>query len=133
MSAPHNPASPEAGPQDEDPVPPVADPETGEIRLLEDRCTTCVLNPAASAVPLRPGRRQQFIREVRDCGGQIVCHSTMPPVVPEGFPAAMCRGFVDAYGLPQAVQEAIELGVGRIVEVPDPKRTGASARGGLQQ
>lgn len=63
--------------QDEDPVPPVADPETGEIRLLEDRCTTCVLNPAASAAPLRPGWRQQFIRETRDCGGQIVCHSTM--------------------------------------------------------
>ncbi|MEW2615132.1 hypothetical protein AB0937_34110 [Streptomyces sp. NPDC047880] len=132
MRAPHNPF-PGAGPQDEDPVPPVADPTTGEIRLLEDRCTTCVLNPAASAAPLRPGRRQQFIREVRDCGGQIVCHSTVSPVVPDDFPAAMCRGFVDAYGLPQAAREAIELGVGHIVEVPDPTRTGASAHGGLQQ
>ncbi|MGW9436747.1 hypothetical protein [Streptomyces sp. NPDC055607] len=111
----------------------MADPETGEIRLLEDRCTTCVLNPAASAAPLRPGRRQQLIREARDCGGQIVCHSTMWPAVPEGFPAAMCRGFVDAYGLPQAAQEAIELGVGHIVEVPDPKRIGIGTHGKAQQ
>ncbi|MYS32899.1 hypothetical protein GT025_01980 [Streptomyces sp. SID4920] len=100
----------------------MADPATGEIRLLEDRCTTCVLNPAAAAAPLRPGRLQQLIREVQDCGGQIVCHSTLRPVVPEGFPAAMCRGFIDAYGLPLAAQEAIELGVGHIVEVPDPTR-----------
>ncbi|WP_432138629.1 hypothetical protein [Streptomyces sp. bgisy154] len=34
----------------------------------------------------------------------------------------MCRGFVDAYGLPQAAREAIEMGIGHIVEVPDPKR-----------
>lgn len=106
---------------------PRGDPAPG--RPLYDLCP----EPRRVRRSASPGAPQQFIREVRDGGGQIVCHSTVSPVVPDDFPAAMCRGFVDAYGLPQAAREAIELGVGHIVEVPDPTRTGASAHGGLQQ
>ncbi|WP_275466315.1 hypothetical protein [Streptomyces noursei] len=48
-----------------------------------------------------------------------MCHSTTPPFVPEGHPKAMCRGYIDAYGLPPDVRLALSAG-GRLVEVPDP-------------
>ncbi|BDM74929.1 hypothetical protein HEK616_84160 (plasmid) [Streptomyces nigrescens] len=101
---------------DRDGSPPVADPETGEIRVLKDRCTTCVLNPAESAAPLAPGRLKQFVTETREADGHIICHSTLSPCAAEGTPAAMCRGFVDAYGLPTAAQLAIRAGFGNLVE-----------------
>ncbi|WP_432138628.1 hypothetical protein [Streptomyces sp. bgisy154] len=78
MSAQRRPRFVDDGLEDEEEVPSVGDPETGEIRLLEDRCTTCVLNPAATAAPLRPGRRKEFLNDAR-AKGQVVCHSTLPP------------------------------------------------------
>ncbi|MFI5859334.1 hypothetical protein [Streptomyces parvulus] len=104
-----------------DEKPQVADPETGEIRILEDRCGTCVLNPDGKNADLRPGRLKQFVGDTRAADGHVVCHSTVPPAVPAGTPAAMCRGYVDAYGLPRAAQDVIRLGLGHLVEVPDPK------------
>lgn len=106
---------------DRDETPQVADPETGEIRVLEDRCGTCVLNPASNNADLRPGRLKQFVEGTRSTDGHVVCHSTVPPAVPAGTPAAMCRGYVDAYGMPRAAQDIIRLGFGRLVEVPVPK------------
>ncbi len=103
-----------------DEKPQVADPETGEIRILEDRCGTCILNPAGKNAGLRPGRLKRFVEETRAAGGHVVCHSTVWPAVPAGTLAAMCRGYVDAYGLPQAAQDLIQLGLGRLVQVPDP-------------
>ncbi|MFK3734672.1 hypothetical protein ACI2LJ_30900 [Streptomyces sp. NPDC088090] len=102
---------------------PVADPRTGEIRVLSRKCDTCVLNPAATAVPLAPGRRKAFIEEARAHeDGSVTCHSTLPPAAPPGTLAAMCRGFIDAYGLPAAAVEAIELFGARIVEVDPPQK-----------
>lgn len=110
-------------PEEEDEPTPVADLETGEIRVLSRKCDTCVLNPAATAAPLAPGRRKAFVEEVRDDGGHVVCHSTLHPAVPRDYPAAMCRGFVDAYGLPKAAVEAVEHFGAHILEVdPPPKR-----------
>ncbi|RSS94254.1 hypothetical protein EF903_06870 [Streptomyces sp. WAC05292] len=100
---------------------PIADPATGEIRVLEDRCTTCILNPAPTRAPLATGRLKNFTDAARaNPDGHVVCHSTLTPAVPRGYPAAMCRGFADAYGLPAAAVEAIEAGFGHLVEVPDP-------------
>ncbi|MGW2984151.1 hypothetical protein [Streptomyces goshikiensis] len=103
-----------------DRVPEVADPATGEIRILAERCTTCVLNPAATTIPLAPGRRQDFLREAREKQGHVICHNTLPLFAPAGTPAAMCRGFAEAYGLPPAVIEAVATGLGHLVEVPEP-------------
>ncbi|MGW3389530.1 hypothetical protein [Streptomyces cinereoruber] len=115
-------------PEEEDEPPsPVADPETGEIRVLSRKCGTCVLNPAATAAPLAPGRRKAFIEEARDDNGHVVCHSTLPPAVPRDYPAAMCRGFVDAYGLPAAAVEAVEHFGAHIVEVDPPQKRSGSA------
>ncbi|MFE4264496.1 hypothetical protein [Streptomyces sp. NPDC056883] len=100
---------------------PVANRATGEIFILESRCNTCLLNPAANAVPLPPGRRKQFTEEARSHpDGYVVCHSTMPPVSPPGTQEAMCRGYTDSYGLPAAAKEAIASGVGHLVEIPAP-------------
>lgn len=107
-------------PDDAGPPPPVADPATGEIRILSTRCTTCVLNPAATAIRLAPGRRKEFIRQAREKRGHVVCHNTLPAVVPAGTPAAMCRGFAEAYGLPPAVVQAVVTGFGHLVAVPEP-------------
>nr|WP_239085253.1 hypothetical protein [Streptomyces halstedii] len=106
--------------------PPVADPETGEIRVLSRKCDTCVLDPAATAAPLRQGRRKAFVEKTLDGGGHVVCHSTTFPAVPHDYPAAMCRGFVDAYGLPAAAAETVaDLGAHiREVDPPrEPRRT----------
>ncbi|RST09026.1 hypothetical protein EF910_02125 [Streptomyces sp. WAC07149] len=103
----------------------VADAVTGEIRVLEDRCGTCVLNPAPTAISLPAGRRAEFIRQTRaDEDGFVVCHRTFGDDVPRGTREAMCRGYVQAYGLPPAVQEALALGIGHVVEVPDPLAAG---------
>ncbi|MFH8254201.1 DUF6354 family protein [Streptomyces roseolus] len=103
---------------------PVADPGTGEIRVLSRKCDTCVLNPAATAVPLAPGRRKAFIEEARAHeDGSVICHSTLPPAAPPGTLAAMCRGFVDAYGLPAAAVEAIAHHGAHTREVDPPEKS----------
>ncbi|MEU6211843.1 hypothetical protein ABZ891_18295 [Streptomyces sp. NPDC047023] len=107
----------------------VADLATGEIRILARRCTTCVLNPARTAIPLPPGRRAEFVREARDDeDGYVVCHQIFGEDAPAGTRAAMCRGYVNAYGLPPAVQDALDLGIGHLVEVPDPGTADAGDR-----
>ncbi|MFJ3882925.1 hypothetical protein ACIPW5_36415 [Streptomyces sp. NPDC090077] len=45
--------------------------------------------------------------------------ATYGPQVPPGTGEAVCRGFADAYGLPEVFREAIALGA-HLVEVPDP-------------
>ncbi|MFD0352923.1 hypothetical protein ACFVHW_04125 [Streptomyces sp. NPDC127110] len=99
----------------------VADRATGEIRILKDRCGTCVLNPAATAIPLGPGRRQEFVNKARaEENGYVVCHNTYGDEVPPGTRKAICRGFVKAYGLPPIMLMVLAMGNGHLVEVPDP-------------
>ncbi|AZM93911.1 hypothetical protein [Streptomyces sp. W1SF4] len=103
----------------------VAEAVTGEIRVLEDRCGTCVLNPARTAIRLPVGRRAEFISQTRaEQDGFVVCHRTFGEDVPPGTREAMCRGYVNAYGLPPAVREALDRGIGHLVEVPDPLAAG---------
>ncbi|WP_185899751.1 hypothetical protein [Streptomyces sp. WAC07061] len=98
----------------------MADAVTGEIRVLAYRCGTCVLNPGRTAIPLPAGRRTDFIRQTRaEEDGFVVCHRTFGDDVPPGTREAMCRGYVNAYGLPPAVRKALDLGIGHLVEVPD--------------
>ncbi|WP_405444623.1 hypothetical protein [Streptomyces erythrochromogenes] len=119
---------------DHAPAPGVADRATGEIRILAGRCTTCVLNPARTAIPLPAGRRAEFVREARDDEeGYVVCHQTIGDDTPPGTREAICRGYADAYGLPPAVQEALDLGIGHLVEVPEPAPAGPGGRPSARQ
>ncbi|MER6316620.1 hypothetical protein ABT237_23070 [Streptomyces sp. NPDC001581] len=103
------------------PAPGVADPATGEIRILARRCTTRVLNPAHTAVPLPAGRREQFVREARDDEqAYVVCHKTFGDDIPPDTREPMCRGYVNAYGLPPGVREALDMGIGHLVQVSEP-------------
>lgn len=97
----------------------VADPQTGAVRVLSDRCKTCILNPVEYRLPLPAARLREFLAEARAADGHVVCHRTLPDWAPAGVEPAMCRGFIDAYGLPGAVREAVAMGVGRLVEQRD--------------
>lgn len=97
----------------------VADPHTGQIRILSDRCKTCILNPAERRLPIPPERLRGFLAEAREAGGHVVCHRTLPDGAPIGVQPAMCRGYIDTYGLPAAVREALTLELGQLVEQDD--------------
>ncbi|MFE1935956.1 hypothetical protein ACFW95_37365 [Streptomyces sp. NPDC059474] len=97
----------------------VADPQTGQIRILADRCKTCILNPAERRLPIPPARLRSFLAEAREAEGHVVCHRTLPDWAPIGVQPAMCRGYTDTYGLPRAVHGALTLGLGQLVEQDD--------------
>ncbi|MFJ7279392.1 hypothetical protein [Kitasatospora sp. NPDC098663] len=107
---------------DDDPAPAVADPATGEVRVLARLCDTCIYRPG-NLMHLAPGRVRQLADQALADDGHIVCHSTLPALAPRGTKGAICRGFANAHG--RAIL-ALRIGAafGRIVEVPPPaKRT----------
>ncbi len=105
---------------DDDTAPAVADPTTGEVRVLADLCTTCIYRPG-NLMHLAPGRVRQLAAEALATNGHIVCHSTLPALAPPGTKGAICRGFANAHG--NAIF-ALRIGAafGRIVEVPPPAK-----------
>lgn len=95
----------------------VTDLQTGQVRILADRCKTCILNPAERRLPIPSTRLRAFLAEAREADGHVVCHRTLPDGAPLGVQPAMCRGYTDTYGLPPAAHEA--LGLGQLVEQDD--------------
>lgn len=68
---------------------PVADDDTGRVRVMADQCATCDFRPGNRG-NLAPG---QLARLVRDCvadEGHIVCHETGQD---SNLPGAVCAGF----------------------------------------
>ncbi|WP_327074477.1 hypothetical protein OG196_32055 [Kitasatospora purpeofusca] len=103
---------------DEEPAPPVADPTTGEVRVLSDLCGTCIYRPG-NLMNLAPGRLRQLAQEALANRGHIVCHCTLPALAPPGTKGAICRGFANAHGTSiYALRMAAMFG--RLVEVPPP-------------
>ncbi|MBF6468122.1 hypothetical protein IU427_23435 [Nocardia beijingensis] len=45
-----------------------------QLRVCEDRCTTCILRPG-NLMMLQPGRRSQMVRDALRNEGHIPCHS----------------------------------------------------------
>ncbi|MFJ6380179.1 hypothetical protein ACIQI7_09280 [Kitasatospora sp. NPDC092039] len=105
---------------DDDPTPAVADPATGEVRVVARLCDTCIYRPG-NLMHLAPGRVRQLAAEALAADGHIVCHSTLPALAPPGTKGAICRGFANAHG--NAIF-ALRVGAafGRIVEVPPPHK-----------
>ncbi|MCC9309098.1 hypothetical protein LN042_18760 [Kitasatospora sp. RB6PN24] len=97
----------------------VADPATGEVRVLADLCTTCIFRPG-NLMRLQPGRVRHMVRAALAAGGHIPCHSTLPGVAPAGTKAAICRGFANAYGR-QILALRIGAALGTILEVEPPE------------
>ncbi|WP_067469743.1 hypothetical protein [Nocardia amamiensis] len=74
-----------------------------QVRVCEDKCTTCIFRPE-NLMMLRPGRRAQMVREAIRNEGHITCHSTL-----DQERSAICRGFAD---LPAAQQRSLALRLG---------------------
>lgn len=64
--------------------------EHGNLRVLDDRCTTCILGGERSVTKsLRPGRVAQMVADSR-FAGHVPCHTTLSNERPG---AAVCHGW----------------------------------------
>lgn len=95
---------------------PIGDPLTGEIRICEDLCSTCIFRPG-NLMNLEPGVVADLVRENIAAEGHITCHKTLD--TDEG---AMCAGY---YRLPAAKARSMFLrlvraGIGTLKFVRPP-------------
>ncbi|MFJ4276264.1 hypothetical protein ACIP29_37625 [Streptomyces coelicoflavus] len=98
---------------------PVADEATGEIRLLSERCSTCIFRPGNPFRTTMPERIRSMVADAVVDEGHVTCHSTLPGSAPAAAEPAICRGFADTYGdrsLALRFGDALRL----IREVPPP-------------
>lgn len=73
----------------------VGNRQTGRLRMLSEKCSTCIMRPANDGrINLRAGRLKEFIDSALDNDSYVVCHSTL---YREDVKPAICRGFADAY------------------------------------
>lgn len=102
----------------EPPVPSVLNPETGKIRVMSGKCTTCIGRPGTC---LSSERRRELLG-LRPDGtydeGWTVCHSTLPGN-PDGLEPAVCA-WIAAH--PQAAPRSLAMRVGAAhgIEYVDP-------------
>jgi hypothetical protein len=82
--------------EDAAPGPSALDPDTKRVRILSEKCATCIFKPG-NKMELREGARDQLVEETLAADSYIVCHSTLPYFKhPEAQPA-VCRGFWDVH------------------------------------
>lgn len=68
--------------------------ETG-VRVMKDRCPTCIFRPG-NAMHLNRGVVRDMVDEANaDDAGSIVCHDTL-----DDEKQAVCRGFFDRHATP---------------------------------
>lgn len=96
------------------------DHETGKVRVLSDKCATCLLRPGV-------GHESDTVRKVvkanLDAGTALPCHETLSYGPYPEFGEAVCRGFFDSYrDQSQALQIAERLiGFNEVEPPPDPR------------
>lgn len=100
-------------------MPEVGDPQTMKLRILRERCATCILGPVGERIPLSNERIRQFVGGAVARESYVVCHSTLPGIAPAGVLPAICRGFADAYSTNALRMAARLLG---FVEVDPPAK-----------
>ncbi|MET8412392.1 hypothetical protein ABZV34_30580 [Streptomyces sp. NPDC005195] len=98
---------------------PVADEATGEVRVLSERCSTCIFRPGNPFRSTMPTTIRDMIAEAVAVEGHVTCHATLPGSRPAGVEPAICRGFADTYGHRSL---ALRFGdaLGMIREIPPP-------------
>lgn len=72
----------------------VGNPDTFRLRMLSERCSTCVMRPAGERIAIGNQRTREFIRTALESESYVVCHSTL---YRDDVAPAICRGFADAY------------------------------------
>lgn len=100
-----------------EPIPEVADPATGTVRVLSRRCASCIYRRATRAAlgPSVPA----LIREARDTGGFVICHESLPAWPGDGPHrlSAICHGYAAQFPDTFALRLARALGS---IETIDP-------------
>lgn len=105
---------PEAG----EPIPEVADPGTGTVRVLSRRCASCIYRPAMRAV--LGLSVPALIHEARRTGGFVICHETLPGWQQGNgarIPPAICHGYAAQF--PDTFALRLARAIGRIEPI-DP-------------
>jgi hypothetical protein len=101
--------------------PPVADPATGEVRVLSRRCTDCIYRKVGG-LNLPGNRIPTLIQNAKNRDTFIPCHATLPFVlVANGLPpspAAICHGY--AQDNPGVFILRLARLIGRIVYLDPP-------------
>jgi hypothetical protein len=95
----------------------IGNPLTGEVRVCEDLCATCVFRPG-NLMNLEPGRVAGMVRDAVAGEGHITCHKTLGTAEP-----AICAGFARH---PQGRARSLALrmiraGIARIKWITPPK------------
>lgn len=88
---------PEEEPEEDEEPPQDARGADGKLRVLSERCETCVFR-AGNLMSLQPGRLRGMVNTALDSGGYITCHATLTYGEHPDFGPAVCRGFYDAHG-----------------------------------
>ncbi len=99
--------------------------EDGKIRLLSEKCSTCIFRPG-NPMDLRPGRVRDAVQTALGGGGYITCHDTLPYGANPEYGGAVCRGFFDSYAHLSNYLRICER-LGGFTEVPPPAKEDSSA------
>jgi hypothetical protein len=93
----------------------VLDEETGKVRILRQRCSTCVFRPG-DLMLLGPERFRDLIDRNLAAGAMLTCHQTLPYSDNPDFGPAVCAGFWARHGLSTAAGRiaAVVIGLVRI-------------------
>jgi hypothetical protein len=78
----------------------VFDPETHDLRVMEDKCSTCIFGDHTTRAATAR-RVREMVEETRqdELGmGHIPCHHTLPYSSPPQTKSAICRGWWDLEG-----------------------------------
>lgn len=94
----------------------VLDHEQGLVRLLSEKCGTCVFRPG-NPMHLATGRLRAIVEHNLQAGAGLTCHQTLP-YAPYDVSPAWCRGFYDAY--PDTTSGAFARTLIGFTEVPPP-------------
>lgn len=102
-----------------EPIPAVADPATGTVRVLSRRCASCIYRRAMRGVlgPSVPA----LLREARRTGGFVICHESLP-AWQQGDGAriapAICHGYAAQF--PDTFALRVARAIGRIEPIDPP-------------
>jgi hypothetical protein len=96
----------------------VVDTGTGQVRVLERRCGTCIFRPG-DPMHLGAARTRQVIEENLRAGALLTCHTTLPYGPHPDFGPAVCAGFWARHRNDVPIGRLAELLLG-ILRIPPP-------------
>lgn len=99
----------------------ILDRECGKVRVLSERCDTCVFWPG-NLMHLTEGRLEEIIAANIAAGALLTCHGTLPYGRHPDFGPAACAGFWAKHRFDVAAGRMAMLLLG-VVRIRPPKET----------